>query len=179
MSNIGANCGQASLRSLRDSCDCGDPSWPKVVDLGFSPVERLVLDLVRCNCAGYADSTQLAWEFGLSAAMELFGSQAGPELFGRVLAVSKAVRTERLGSFCFLTVRCCRITPDERILMGAVVRARQSANSDLALRVRAVVKSNDYDETLDALQLLGATCRKIEPLTTTHPQLSGQRPVLH
>lgn len=161
MSEDAKPCACRCLESLRDTCDCGDASWSRVMDLRFDPLHRLILDLARCNCAGYAHGEVKVLDFGLSAAIGFLGIEDGPVLFARVLTLSKALRSERTGTFDYLTVRCSRITPDEVGLMNAVTVARQSTGPIVIRAALKIAKSERCPATLASLQALGSACRDL------------------
>lgn len=144
------------LDELHDTCDCGDPDWPKVANLHFDEPQRLVLDLVRCAAGGFATRDLRLWDFGLSAAMNKLGPVEGAGLFAGSLAVVKTIRVERSGIFEFLTVRCCRITNDERDLMSCLTFARTRNGMALEQGVMRLVRSHDCAGTITALSALGA-----------------------
>lgn len=143
------------LDELHDTCDCGDPDWPKIANLHFDDAQRLVLDLVRCSAGGFATRDLRLWDFGMSAAMNKLGPVEGAEFFAGALAIVKTIRVERSGTFEFLTVRCSRITSDERDLMTCLVHARARNETLLEQGVMRLVRSYNCTGTVAALRALG------------------------
>lgn len=169
------------LEALHDTCDCGDPSWPRVASLHFDRAQRLALDLVRCTACGFAGSDLRLWDFGLSAAMNTLGVVDGPAVFASAVAVTKTIRVERSGTFEFLTVRCSRITHDERDLMTCLALARASQQDPLKQAVCQLVRCEQCNGTLAAIQTLGAQCSRISPgpATLPAPVVAPQHRTLH
>lgn len=163
------------LDALHDTCDCGDPSWPRISSLPFDRADRLALDLVRCSAGGFVETDLRLWDFGLSAAMHALGVIDGPAVFAGSLAVTKTIRAERTGTFEFLTVRCSRITHDERDFMTCLTLARAKQQDRLAAAVARLVRCERCHGTLVAIEALAGHCQCIplKPSSITAPVSSS------
>lgn len=153
---------EAPLTVLRDSYDGGDPSWPTIIDLDYDPVHRLVLDLSRCCFASLSNQKLGPTAFALNSAMQAIGTEAGPRLFARVMAVAQSLETEREAPFEHLTVHCSRITPNEQAFMNAVTMARIGAMPSLHRATMALTGTDACPGTLATLEILGESCADLE-----------------
>lgn len=174
----GCSAGQC-LEISRDTCDCADKDWPRISELQFDALHRLILDLSRCDCAAFSCNDARCIDFGLHAAMDLLGMDEGPVLFGRILALSKAVRLERAGTFDFLTIRCTRITPDERYYMAAVQAARHPRDAEVSACAVRLVRNVRCAATVRALDNLGETCRRIDWFNTSPVRAGEEDRIVH
>lgn len=150
------------LQSLRDTCDCGEKEWPRISEMEYDALQRFILDLSRCDAAAFSSNDARCLDFGLHVAMDFLGIELGPVLFGRVMMLSKAVRLERVGTFDFLTLRCSRLTDDERLYMEAVESARCGDQSRVASCAPRLVRNAHCLITTEALVALGAVCRSLD-----------------
>ncbi|MEM6495267.1 MAG: hypothetical protein AAF709_00930 [Pseudomonadota bacterium] len=173
-----ADC-KGCLQALRDTCDCGESHWQSVRDLGFDPLHRLVLDLHRCCCGGYSTKDLKLWDFALFVAMNELGVDHGAAMHGHILALAKTMRMERFGTFDFLTIRCSKITPDERELMAAITDARLDMPQRTRQAAETIVRCERCAATLVALEALGQACRRCEWYNSPAAQMAAYTGELH
>lgn len=167
------------LEALRDTCDCGESDWLSVRNLGFDPLHRLVLDLHRCCCGGYSTKDLRLWDFALFIAMNELGVDHGAAIHGHILALVKMMRMERLGTFDFLTIRCSKITPDERELMAAIKLARVNMPQRTKQAARTMVRCERCAATLVALEALGHACRRCDWYNSSAAQMAAYTGKMH
>ena len=112
------------------AADTDGPSGPEPIrQAGLCESERFVLDLIRLACltmgTGSSDPLKTAYE----RAKAFAGMAGGRDLVGSILALLRALRSERSAIFSFMSPECleCResICVDELQLMSVIAAARE------------------------------------------------------
>jgi hypothetical protein len=135
--------------------------FPVRSELGFLPVENVTLDVFRCICEVYSTGYSQPWEFAMRAAESYLGAVEGPLLVARVTALLRALKCERNGGLCYLSVGCQHVSPDELTIAGilkstrvkdeaaferglalALAHASAGARTRLAVRALATLQSH-------------------------------------
>jgi hypothetical protein len=80
--------------------------------------------LMRFVFVGFCTGRVDAWDSGCEAAVSSLGHDAGSTFFGQILAIGRAVRIERIGTFNFLPATCAHISENEVTLLAALQAAR-------------------------------------------------------
>jgi hypothetical protein len=101
------------------------PAFPTLGEMTFDDHEALAVSLSRFVFAGYGSGHVAAWDQGFEAALSVLGERRGLAFFTGVLALGRAVKAERVGTFHFLPIGCCRICEDEIELLAALQAARR------------------------------------------------------
>ena len=86
--------------------DHPESDLPRMSELGVSDTERDVLTLVRLHCTSYERDEVRGLDAALSFAEGQFGPDAGPLIAVRLVALVRALRTERQARFCYLSPAC-------------------------------------------------------------------------
>ena len=80
-------------------------------------MEREWLQLVRLQCMSYEHNQIEGWDRAISHAETRYGADDGPGIVSRIAVLIRAMRTERVGGFGYLSPFCpnCRrnVTDDE------------------------------------------------------------------
>lgn len=92
--------------------------------LGFTPIENITLDVLRCICDVYATASAQAWEAAMRLAEEQLGPADGPLLVARVTALLRALHQERGIGFSYLSTGCQHVSPDELTIAALLKAAR-------------------------------------------------------
>ena len=99
---------------------------PNVQAAGLGEMEREWLYLLRLHCTSYEHNRVDGLDCAISHAEKRFGADLGPGIAARIAVLVRAMRTERCGTFGYLSPHCpvCRqrITEDEWDLI-ALMRA--------------------------------------------------------
>ncbi|MFV0368179.1 MAG: hypothetical protein ACK5KM_06950 [Hyphomicrobiaceae bacterium] len=108
-------------------CDCTDADLdlPRIVDFGFDPIDVLIIDLIRCVCAGYASGDMVHWDTACDVAEQELGAIDGPSFVARTISLMRAVQRERKNGFGYMTRGCAHICEHELILIALIRAARQ------------------------------------------------------
>ena len=144
-----------------DICTGHALGFPVRSELGFLPIENVTLDVFRCICEVYSTGYSQPWEFAMRAAESYLGAVEGPLLVARVTALLRALKCERNGSLCYLSVGCQHVSPDELTIAGilkstrvkdeaaferglalALAHASAGARTRLAVRALATLQSH-------------------------------------
>ena len=98
--------------------------FPLRSELGFLPIENVTLDVFRCICEVYSTGYAQPWEFAMRTAESYLGAVEGPLLVARVTALLRALKCERNGGLCYLSVGCQHVSPDELTIAGILKSTR-------------------------------------------------------
>ncbi|MCW1839850.1 hypothetical protein [Prosthecomicrobium hirschii] len=107
-----------------EGADAADAAESAAPDPAQTRHELIALSIIRLAMSGYRTGQVACWESAFSATSEILGPVDGPAVFGRVIALVHAVRSERVGTFVFLPVACSELSPDERDLVRLLRAAR-------------------------------------------------------
>ena len=90
---------------------------PDIQAAGLAEMEREWLHLLRLHCTSYEHNRVDGLDCAISHAESCFGADLGPSLAARIAVLVRAMRTERYGTFGYLSPHCpvCRqrLTEDE------------------------------------------------------------------
>jgi hypothetical protein len=133
----------------------------RVEAMGLSTAEGYVLTVARHYFAAFAAPERQSWIAAISAALEGFGPQRGPEAVVAVLAVTQAMQRVRRSVFLFNSADCARcsrfVTGHERLLLSSL-RAVATGRSEAALSFATLLcEGNDARPLVSALQGLAQT----------------------
>jgi hypothetical protein len=107
-----------------DVCAGHALGFPLRVELGFSPIENVTLDVFRAVCEVYTSGSAQPWEMAFKIAEENLGMSDGALIVARVTALLRALRSERKIGFSYLSVGCQHVSPDELAVAGLLKAAR-------------------------------------------------------
>lgn len=98
---------------------CGEDHGilPDIQMAGLAQMEREWLHLLRLHCTSYEHNRVDGLDCAITHAERCFGADLGPGLAARIAVIVRAMRTERYGTFGYLSPHCpvCRqrLTEDE------------------------------------------------------------------
>lgn len=107
-----------------DVCAGHALGFPLRVELGFSPIENVTLDVFRAICEVYTSGSAQPWEIAFKIAEENLGMNDGAVIVARVTTLLRALRSERKIGFSYLSVGCQHVSPDELAVAGLLKAAR-------------------------------------------------------
>lgn len=114
---------------------------PDLQTAGLAEMEREWLHLLRLHCTSYEHNRAEGLDCAISHAETCFGADMGPALAARVAVLVRAMRTERYGTFGYLSPHCpnCRqrLTEDEwdvLVLMRAGYEGDRNGIAEAAAR---------------------------------------------
>lgn len=113
---------------------------PDIQAAGLAEIEREWLHLLRLHCTSYEHNRVDGLDGAISHAETCFGADLGPSLAARIAVLVRAMRTERFGTFGYLSPHCpvCRqrMTEDEWDLL-VLMRAGYEGDSRGVARAAA------------------------------------------
>lgn len=116
-------------RSIDEPGSCQHPELPKLSSLGLSAIELLTLRILRTICLGCEQDQLSYWDNAFDFAERQIGEIDGPPLVARCISLLRAIRANRPGAFCYMSVGCEHISEDEQALL-AVIRAETNNDPD-------------------------------------------------
>ncbi|MEQ1652408.1 MAG: hypothetical protein ABL897_07970 [Hyphomicrobium sp.] len=128
--------------------------FPLRKDFGFTPIEDVTLELLRCVGQLYGTGDAGYWHTALDHADRRLGQSDGPVLVARVTALLRAIRAERNGGFTFLSPGCSHICDDEVAVMTAVKAARQGDSETMRHVACHVARGHEVHKIETAARLL-------------------------
>lgn len=105
---------------------------------GFTRAEELTLDVIRCLCDVYASGSAQGWEVAMRTAESELGLAAGPLLVARVTSFVRALKSERRGSFKYLSFGCSHICDDELAIL-TLIKAKRLGDVGVQQNLMTVV----------------------------------------
>lgn len=110
-------------------CGCVHGDLPRIADCGFDPIDVLIIDFVRCVCAGYASGETRHWDCACDLAERELGLVDGPSFVARTISLMRAIQCERKGGFGYMAWGCSHVSEHE-LLVIALIRAARQQNTD-------------------------------------------------
>lgn len=135
-------------------CDCGMAGLPLRSAFGLTAIENVTLDVVRLICLSFATGEADHYSAAYDHAELYFGATDGPELVARATALVRAVRSERKGSFNFLSSHCRHICDDELAMLTVVKSARLKGRDSLNEIARFLSRAAVADQIVCAAEKL-------------------------
>lgn len=109
---------------------------PDIEAAGLVEMEREWLHLLRLHCTSYEHNRVDGLDHALCHAERCFGADLGPGIAARIAVLVRAMRTERYGTFGYLSPHCpvCRqrLTEDEWDLLTLMRAGCEGDNSGIA-----------------------------------------------
>jgi hypothetical protein len=135
--------------------------------------EALVISQIRFVFAGYSSGKVAAWDQGFEAAAGVLGHDGGAIFFSRVLALGRAVKAERHGSFNFMPSHCSRISEDEMELLLALQTARRPDPRPFDQALFVLARNFEAEQLQGALRgmanLIGMMAEEADAASASHP----------
>jgi hypothetical protein len=146
-----------ALSDEEDVCAGHALGFPLKSELGFLPIETVTLDIFRCVCEIYTTAHAQPWEIAMRMAEGYLGAAEGPLFVARVTAVLRALKCERDGGLCYLSIGCQHVSPDELAIAGMLksTRVRDEAAFERGL-VLALNNAKSAERTRAAIRALAA-----------------------
>lgn len=143
-----------------DVCAGRAGGFPLRRDFGFTLVEDLTLDVLRCVCDVYSTGSAQGWDVAIRTAELELGPFDGPLLVARVTSFVRALRAERHGNFKYLGFGCSHICNDELAMLTLIKATRLKDRRIRADLIKSVVCGAGISEqTEQAVECLAALHR--------------------
>jgi hypothetical protein len=144
--------------------DAGVQEPARLVECCLEPQEVLMVSLLRLLMLGRAAGDGRRLEAALGVSTDVHGPELGALFFARCLCLASAVHTERVGDFAIAPPRCPHMTPDERLVLGAV-QARRLKDRERAATATHRLLAGGFDAHLgEALQAMATMLETLNPV---------------
>ncbi len=100
--------------------ECQHPDLPLLSELGFKPIELLVLHTLRKLCAGMEHDELAHWTKAFDVAEERLGAIDGPMIVSGCVSLLRTLLVERASGFGYMSTECAHISEEEQELMMLV-----------------------------------------------------------
>lgn len=139
---------------------------------GLGEMEREWLYLLRLHCTSYEHNRVEGLDSAISHAENRFGADLGPGIAARIAVLVRAMRTERYGTFGYLSPHCpvCRkrMTEDEWDLIALMRAGYQGDRSGIADAAAHFARRPEAPVLAGAAARFGMTAAALgRPATTT------------
>jgi hypothetical protein len=149
----------ADGKTVQGTCHHSTKDLPRVDGMDPDALERLFLRLLRCICASLATGKTHGWEVAHEVAEAKLGLADGPALVAQIVALLRAIRTERRAGFAFMAADCpkCsqRISEEEKLAVHLLRAARSNNLPALPRLAGALALAGAAPNIVLAAQALG------------------------
>jgi hypothetical protein len=110
----------------RLDCTCHSADLAKIAEVASDEKEVVLVRLLREAFSGFCTGSVQYWNAGFHSAGELMGEDEGTILFAHILALTRAIKSDRLETFYFQPTGCLHITDDEMLTLAMVQAVRRN-----------------------------------------------------
>ena len=144
--------------------ECRHPHLPLVSALDLTPVEHLLLDILRMLCTGLEHDRLAYWMNAFEAAEERFGAIDGPLIVSAAISLLRALRAERACGFGYMSNECPHISEDEQDVMKLIRAAccTQHSETHLVDAAAQIATVETPSRLIAAARAIGALCIRHE-----------------
>jgi hypothetical protein len=109
-----------------EDCSCQASDMTLLSEIATDEKEVVVIGLLREAFSGFCTGSVQHWNAGFNTAGEWVGEDGGTILFAHVLALARAIKSDRFGTFYFQPGHCGRVTDDEVLVLAMLQAARRN-----------------------------------------------------
>lgn len=144
--------------------DLDHDQLPRLESMQLSPIECLVLNVIRCFCHGWARGQIGAWDHAFQIVEQKLGPRDGPPLVARVFALMRSLLREKRSGIRFMPFGCNRICKTEQIILAALQSAQRRDDEAVRRAVSSLLSSTwlEDTDTYLALRTLAALCERCQ-----------------
>ena len=137
---------------------------------GLGEVEREWLHLIRLHCTSYEHNRMEGLDCAMTHAEQRFGADQGPSIAARAAVLVRAMRTERHGTFGYLSPHCpvCsqRLTEDEWDLIVLMRAGYEGDRHEIARAAAYFARRPDAPVLAGAARRFGLTAAAAGPVAS-------------
>jgi hypothetical protein len=150
----------ADGRDVHNTCHHVARQHTSLDSLVLDPIEDLALSVLRHLCASFGNQTTLGWERAHDLAESALGPDDGPVLVAHLVALLRAVRSERAGCFSYMAADCptCNqhITDEELLIIRLLRAARVGEHERIAQLAASLAQGAEAPHIGTAAVVLGS-----------------------